>query len=370
MTVDSETERAAQDLATAGDLAATARYVLALPREGAAGDSAAEAGAAGGDAEQVWRTALAEVVHEGLMRARTDGSGAPPVELALVAEALRYAPDAAVDRLPPRIGILIALLRAGHLEPAWMLAHDNASGRVGPARTVATWAGRSALRDPLPVPFHIEDGAVFAYLPGFRDPRWSIDDEIYRVDRRIRARVVLDGAEFRGRELALYGAGYLTLLATGADDAVSVLLAGPDGARHRVPAMRARRPELVKPHGAEPTRLAFAGWRAAIPLEMLTPGRWRFSLEVSSQGVSRAAALGVVRGPLAAPELVEQRELVGGPMIVEVAGCAVRLGSEGPGTSRPGQLVVQVRRLPLRTRILPRALRVAARDMRRRRSGS
>lgn len=349
MTVEAGTGRAA------GDLAAAAQHVLA--------SAAMIAASPAGDQGAAWRATLLEVVHESLMRARTDGSAAPPADLAELAAALREVPETALSPLPPRVEILLALLRGGYLEPAWMLAHDNASGQVRPTRTVATWAGRSALRDPLPMPCHIADGQVFAHLPGFRDPRWPIDDEIYRLDRRIRARAVLDGAEFRGEQLRLYGAGYLTLLRTGAQDAVCVVLTGPGGARHQIPATRARRPDLTKPTGEDLTRLAFAGWSAALPLRSIAaePGRWRLTLQVTQQGVSRTVPLGVTRGPLAAAELIERRGLTGGPVVTEIAGCAVRLGSDGPEASRPGQLFLQVRRLPLRTRMLPRALRAALR---------
>ncbi len=296
----------------------------------------AELGAQLPDAERATtvRELLAGPVHEALMRARTDGGERIPDALAGLARALReWVPDGADDGLPVRLRVLIGLLRRYALEPAWLLAYDNASGRVRPSRVTATWAGGTFLSTALPLPTHVENGHVFAWLPGFRDPRWGVPDEVYAMDGAVTLRHRLDQVLVQDGTLHLAGIGYLSELPTGPDDLVTVPFTGPAGAQRPVPAARGRRPDLVSSQQPELTRLAWGGWYAALPLAPFAsaPGEWRASIEVSASGITRAGPMGTRRGPLADPQRSET---------VTCDGATVRCGSD-----QSGQLVVTVRRL-------------------------
>ena len=251
-------------------------------------------------------------VHDVAVRATVeDGRG--PGELAALADAVRdHVPAGAEDELNPRATVFVRLLRQGALEPAWMLAHDNASGVVRATRHVSTWAGGSTLRSRLPLPTLVDPGPdrlVHAWLPGFRDPRWSLPDELFDITDRVVLRGVLDEAVPRDGALHLFGAAYLGLLTAGPDDAVLIRFHGPGGAGPvTVAASRGRRPDLVQKDGPELTRLAWAGWSARIDLAALAPhpGSWRGELELVQQGVSRREPLGVRRGPLADRQIIGQ----------------------------------------------------------------
>ena len=208
------------------------------------------------------RDAASPVAHRGpRCRLATDGRGdaLPADRLAELAAAVRArVPQGAEDRLPPRVRTLIRLLRRDALEPAWTLAEDNAAGVVRPTRAQSMWAGGSFASSRLPLPTVVDDdGRAFAWLPGFRDPRWGVPDDVYNIDNEVILRCSLDLVLLRRGVLHLSGGGYLGLLETSAQDSVVVVLNGPDGAEHRVPARRVtssgrRAPERS---GVDPSRL-------------------------------------------------------------------------------------------------------------------
>ncbi len=250
---------------------------------------------------------LREQVVGAVVRAAAEGEQAPLAELAALAATTReHLPEGTEDSLGPRVGILVRLLREDALEAAWMLGRDNASGVVRPERTTSMWAGGSYLSSELALPTRVDpDGRVYAWLPGFRDPRWSVPDEVYDIGQFVVMRGVLDLVTIDvSGVVRLRGSAFLGQLRTEPDDRVTVHLFGPEGLRHAVPATRLRRPDVVRARGPELRRLAWAGWRAAVGLDDLpqTNGTWQAELEIVQGPVRRREALGARRGPLAAPK--------------------------------------------------------------------
>lgn len=254
------------------------------------------------------RRLLRAEVHDAVMRLSADHHARydePTVaDLRALAAVVRDdVPAGAEDRLGVRVRVFVRLLRRDTLEPAWMLAQDDASGVVRPSKAASTWAGGSRLGSALPLPTHVEGGHVYAWLPGFRDPRWGVPDEVFDISGDVVLRGELDEAILVGGRLELYGSAYLGLLAAGPDDEITIALSGPAGTRYRVHAERVRRPDLVKPSGPDLTRLAWAGWRASVELAPMlnAPGVWRPRLEIVEHGIERSELLGRRRGPLAQP---------------------------------------------------------------------
>jgi hypothetical protein len=308
-----------------------------------------------GERETALRELLRTEVHDPVMRLTVDHDDVLVDELRELAALLRDSvPEGVEDRLPPRVRVFIRLLRREAFEPAWTLAHDNASGVVRPTRAASMWAGGSFFTSRLPLPTLAEDGQVYAWLPGFRDPRYDVPDEVYAIDREVVLRGELEVALLHGRELRLFGIAYLGQLEAGAQDRVSIEFSGPEGAKHRAAGVRVRRPDHVKPNGPDLTRLAWSGWYANVDLRPLlaTPGAWRANLELEEQGVRRTRRLGRDRGPLAQPELTDGR-------IHETSGHTVRLDSDKDGT-----MVLRIARLGGSARVVPRPVRRAVRRLR------
>jgi hypothetical protein len=295
---------------------------------------------------------LLRAVHGAVMRHAVDLDAPPVAELEKLADAVRTSiPEPVEDVLPPRIRVFVRLLRRDAFPPAWTLATDNASGVVHSTSAVSTWAGPGHIRTQLSLPTFIEDGAVFAWLPGFRDPRWSVPDEVFDLGADVEARSRLDRAVFADGRLALAGSAWLTRLSGRPDDRVQLVLSdGEDSIR--VDAARVRTPERVEDSGPGLTQLAWTGWTAAIELAELATrsANWRVRIEVDQDGVRRGEALGLDRGPLAHQRLIAEP--------YEARTCAARL-RQGPR----GGLVVQVR--PFET-VTARALPVSARTALRR----
>jgi hypothetical protein len=307
--------------------------------------------------DEALRTLLRTDVHDAVMQLTVDSDEMLLDDLRELGELIRTSvPDDTENRLPVRVRVFVRLLRRGAYEPAWTLAHDNASGVVRPTRATSMWAGGSFLTSRLPLPTHLEDGRVYAWLPGFRDPRYGVPDDVYAIDSDVVLRGDVDLAELRGPSLRLYGTAYLGLLDARPQGRVALALAGPDGAAHRVDAARVRRPDHVKPSGPDLTRLAWAGWHAEFDLAPLlaVPGTWRINVEVDEQGVQRSRPLGRSRGPLAAPELFTAPAR-------RIKGLAVRLDNAADGA-----LVLRISRMSLAARVVPAPLR---RVLRRLRSG-
>jgi hypothetical protein len=246
------------------------------------------------------------------------------------------------------VRVFVRLLRRGAFEPAWTLAHDNASGVVRPTRATSMWAGGSFLTSRLPLPTHLEDGRVYAWLPGFRDPRYGVPDEVYAIDSDVILRGDVDLADLHGRTLRLHGTAYLGLLEAGPHGRVTLSLAGPDGAASQVEATRVRRPDHVKSSGPDLTRLAWSGWHAEFDITPLlaVAGTWRITVELDERGVRRSRLLGRSRSPLAATPLFENSPAR------ELSGRAVRLDNAADGA-----LVLRIARMSAAARSVPAPVR-------------
>jgi hypothetical protein len=311
------------------------------------------AAVSGADRDDALREVLRNA-HDAVRRAAVDVDATPVDELHALADAVRASiPDPVEDALPPRIRVFVRLLRLGAVEPAWTLAADNASGFVQASSAVSTWAGPGHARTQLPLPVLIDDRAIFAWLPGLRDPRWSVPDAVYDIGADVESRARLDSGRFRADRLELAGSAWLTLLSARRDDTVELVLIDGDE-RVRVSARRARTPERVADSGPALTALAWVGFTAEVDLAAL-PNRmanWRVRIEVAQDGVRRGGPLGLHRGPLARPALMATP--------YEARSWVTRLSAGGRGA-----LYVQVRPFEsAAARLLPVSARAALRRVR------
>lgn len=276
----------------------------------------------GADRQKAIRAALARLRPDvSTVASGADETVAPGLD-AVAAVVREMVPRGAENPLPTRDRVFIRLLRADGLEPAWTLAEDNAAGVAPRPRAGVTWAGGPELSAAPPsVPTMIENGRVFAWLPGFRDPRWGVPDDVYEITGRVDLRVLLERASLTRERLLLAGSAYLNVLTTRADEDVSVVFAGPGGRERRVPATRVRSPEHVQPASSDLGRLAWAGWYVSAGVAALptAPGRWSVRLEVTQAGLRRAQILGPRRGHYA--------DAVGESGPIETGGVTFRLTS-------------------------------------------
>jgi hypothetical protein len=171
------------------------------------------------------------------------------------------------------------------------------------ARTAVRLAERGLVRLALDVArYHVEgnpvfttvqDGRVFAWLPGFRDPRCAAPDDAYDLTDR----VLLDGGvdEVRAADgtLLIGGFCYLSQLPARPDDDVTVVLRREDGLSQRVAADRVRRPDLTRRAAAEVDRLAWTGFCAEIDPGLFGGERatWAVEVELGQDGVVRTGPL-------------------------------------------------------------------------------
>ncbi len=292
-------------------------------------------------------------LHRDVMRAAAGVGDAAPGELdELAASVQRLVPVGSENALTIRERVFVRLLRAGAVEPAWTLAEDDSSGVVRSTRVGMKWAGGPETNVVLPLPTVVDGDAVFAWLPGFRDPRWGLPDSVYDVTDRVRLQVVLEQLSLESDQLKLAGSAHFTVLAAHADGEVTAVLRGPGGEDHRVRATRARTAKGVAPSGPELTRLAWAGWYVAIDVTALrsAPGQWSLWLELAQDGLRDEVSLGLHRGSYA--EGVRSC----GP--IEARGRVFRLRS-----GQDGRLLLSVTRLGRSARVVPRPLRAVVRQM-------
>ncbi len=292
-------------------------------------------------------------LHRDAMRAAAAAVDASPHELDEAAEAVRsLVPEAAEDALAIRERAFIRLLRAGAVEPAWTLAEDDSAGVVSSSRAGMKWAGGPETSVVLPLPTLAESGRVYAWLPGFRDPRWGLPDSVYDVTDSVRLRVTLEQLSLESGRLELAGSAYFTVVVARADDDVTVVLRGPGGQEHRAPATRTRVSEHVTRSGPGLTQLAWAGWHAEIDVTALgsSPGRWSAWLELGQDGLRDDEPLGLRRGSYA--------EAVRRCAPIEAGGRVFRL--EG---GEDGRLSLSVTRLGTSARVVPRPVRSALRQV-------
>jgi hypothetical protein len=240
-------------------------------------------------------------IHEQLMQATATTDSVPTTLLTHVATAVAALPDRVPDSLPPRPRTAFRLLRAEAFAAAWLTLSDNAAGVVADPPRGTTSSGASAARPKLPLPTRLEDGAVYAWLPGFRDPRFAAPDDCYDISALVSLRVELDDVELSDTALTVSGSASLTQLPTEATDDVRLVLTGPTGEDVSAAAVRHRRPDLVTGVGEGITRLAWAGFSATLALGAVgrSPGSWRLSATLSHAGVVRSAPVGGDAGELA-----------------------------------------------------------------------
>jgi hypothetical protein len=144
----------------------------------------------------------------------------------------------------------------------------------------------------LPLATRVEPPEVYAWLPGFRDPRYGAPDAAYAVSDLVKASVRLDEAWWDGTVLELGGRATLRLLPTAPDDEVTVVLVRDERQHEDVAARRVRRPDLVRGSGAELTEPAWSGFAARLDVATVPRGVWSLRLRVSQQGITREVRLG------------------------------------------------------------------------------
>jgi hypothetical protein len=247
--------------------------------------------AASGDRDAV--TGVLRDLHRTLLRVTPSSSAAPVTCLQLAASVLEGLDREVIDALAPRQQTVFRLLRAGSMSAAWEVLADNATGVVTEPfdSATATGAARTAWR--LPLLTRIEDGRVYAELPGFRDPRYDAPDECYDITTAVGLKHHLDEITLTGNVLGLGGWAALDVLTASPDEQVSVIAASR-GDEVAVPARRVRRADLVAGTGDGLTRRAWGGWSAELDLTdlQLRPGAWGLAVQVDHDGVVRRAPLG------------------------------------------------------------------------------
>lgn len=266
------------------------------------------------DAEQATAAAARDLPWRRQLRSRLLGLYDAVVALAGTAGPHDFASDALAGLaaavragVPPRIEdpmairarVFVRLLRHDALESARTLAADSAVGTVRTGRAELRWAGGRAATSALPLPIQLDGERVFVWLPGFRDPRAQVPDDIYDVSRNVQVRGRLHRIRWGADGLELAGSAYLRVVGAAASDVVTVAAVHADGTRVEVAARRARSPEFVGSRGPDLVRLAWSGWHARLSAAGLAarPGAWRLELAVARAQIRRSAPLGAERGP-------------------------------------------------------------------------
>jgi len=234
-------------------------------------------------------------LHDRLVLATADHDQPPRDLLAAAAGEL---PADCDTGLRPRERVAIRLLGAGALDAAWAVLQDNAVGVTTEnlrTSTLSQGAPRTAWR--LPLLTYVEPPRVFAWLPGFRDPRFAAGDDAYDITDLVRPMVRLEELWWDGPMLVLAGTAYLRHLPVEANDEITVLLRHTDRPEVEVAAERARRADFVTGGVDFVTRRAWTGWAVRIDARSLRPsGTWRLSLRLASQGLTHEVRLGRRRG--------------------------------------------------------------------------
>lgn len=136
---------------------------------------------------------------------------------------------------------------------------------------------------------------VFAWLPGFRDPRASVPDDVYDITDLVVARAGADEAHWHtGATGVIAGWAFLEHLGAAEDDVVTVVFTPSDGPPVRFPAQRRRRSDFTAAEPDRLLRLAYTGFCAEVNAALLTsPGA--FEVEVRHETIVRRAPLTVAR---------------------------------------------------------------------------
>jgi hypothetical protein len=242
-----------------------------------------------------------------VLRAVTGTTDDEPTSLLeAAAGCARRAGEAVVESLAPRPRVALRLLRAGALSAAWLVIVDNATGYVSRDFRASTSSGADRTEWPLPLLTAIEPPKVFADLPGFRDPRYAVADDLFEIGAGLKLRCHVDEVA-GGRHPVIGGWAALDVLTTDRDEEVAVV-ATHEGREVRWPGERRRRADLVGGNRETIRRRAWAGWTVECRPEELGEGsgRWSLSVEVTHRGLTRRARLGKSVGELAAAAVGRQ----------------------------------------------------------------
>lgn len=274
-------------------------------------------------------------LHDLLVQETTTAEDAPRALLEQVADAM----GDTEEKLAPRVAVAIRLLDARAVDAAWAVVRDNAVGVVTRTVRTSTSSGARPTEERLPLATFVEPPTVFAWLPGFRDPRYGAPDGAYDVTDAVTASVRLDEAWWEGSLLQLAGRATLRHLPASADDRVTVVLTHPDRPPVQVAATRVRRPDHVRGTGPELTRAAWAGWVARVDASSFARGVWTVRLRVEQQGVSREVRLGRSRTAVV-PDVSRAQAGKRAELRVGDGGATLVVGS--PLLARPPRQVLHV----------------------------
>jgi hypothetical protein len=216
----------------------------------------------------------------------TDGASYPALPSAMMEslrESLRNAEPSVWNELNTRPRTAFRLIAAGEDVAAWELLTEG-----------VRLAG-DGVEKVEPAHVHVDGERVFAWLPGFRDPRFGVPDDCYELSDDVKAKARIDTAELTPETLTLAGTAFLTRsVRTGPQERVALVLSRSDQPDVVVPGIRHRRPDLVSGGGTALRRHAWSGWSVTVNLLALPSGagRYRLSLQLRHGDVQRTCALG------------------------------------------------------------------------------
>jgi hypothetical protein len=204
------------------------------------------------------------------------------------------------DAMAPRPRTVFRLLHAGAPEAAWEVLIDNATGVVAEPTRASTSSGAPRTSWRLPLLTQVEGSTVYADLPGFRDPRYGVNDDCYDISDRIRVRHGVDEIAFDGAVVTIGGWAVLEALVTGPDERVHLVARSGD-VEVATPGVRLRRPDLLGQSADALQRRAWAGWSAQLDLNdaRFVAGSWALAVELDHNGITRRSPLGETAGELA-----------------------------------------------------------------------
>jgi hypothetical protein len=256
-------------------------------------DTLASASGAGVD-----KTALLRL-HDILRAASGSAEAEPAALLRQAAELVADAERDVVESLSPRARVVMRMLRAGAVTPAWLVIVDNATGAVRRAFRGSTSSGADRAEWSLPLLTTVEPPSIYAELPGFRDPRFGLGDELFEIGAAVKLRCHVDEVA-PGKHPMLSGWAALDHVTSDPAELVA-LVAVQDGREVRWPGVRVRRADLVGGNRETIRRRAWAGWAVECrPEELAEPtGRWSLSIEVTHRGLVRRSRVGKSVGELA-----------------------------------------------------------------------
>lgn len=256
-----------------------------------------------GDAETIpeQRSILTDVYHA-CLRA-TPGLEDPPIELLTeLASGVGDVPSNVVGGLNPRARVMFRLLEAGAFEAAWLVCETSAAGLVFEPTTATTSSGAPRARPRFPLVVHVEAPKVYAWLPGFRDPRYDAPESCYDISSLVKLRARVDVVRIERSTMVVGGSASLSLVMPDANERVRLIARSDEDTRVITTGQRLRRPDLVSGVGDGLRRAVWSGWSVGLDLRKLRakPGVWALALDVTHDGVRRAAPLGGEVGELAA----------------------------------------------------------------------